>query len=132
MLDSMLQNLKLYFPSIAESMVSYQESDNFEITVQCDDGSSFVYDDLDKTIRAIPADGGIGDESVWRREFGRRLRKRMIRNGLTQEDLANMVGISQSMLSNFMTGRSMPGLYIVDKLARALDCSVDDFIYNQG
>ena len=125
----MLKNLQLYFPTIANHAVSYQETNDFELTIQCDDGETVIYDDLDKTVRVLPPNGGVDDETLWRQEFGRRLRKRMVRKGLTQQELADEVGISQVMLSNYITGRSMPGFYIVDKIARALDCSVDDFRY---
>ena len=129
MINDVLNNFRIYFPTVANRMISYQDSGDFEITVRCDDGETYIYDDLDRTIRMLPPDGELMTEDVWRREFGRRLRKRMARKGLTQSELAEKVGVSQVMLSNFMTGRSMPGFYIVDKLARALDCSVDDFRY---
>jgi DNA-binding Xre family transcriptional regulator len=110
-------------------MTSYRESGDFEIIVECDDGYTFAYDDLDKTIRMLPADSNNMSEEMWHREFGRKLRKLMFRKGLTQIELANKVGISQATLSNYITGRNMPGFYIIDKLARALDCSTDDFRY---
>lgn len=129
MTSEVLHNFQLYFPSIAKHMTSYRDYGDFEIVVECDDGYTFAYDDLDKTIRMLPNDSDTMTEEMWRREFGRRLRKRMVRNGLTQFDLANKIGVSQAMLSNYMTGRSMPSLLIADKLARALNCSIDDFRY---
>lgn len=130
MLDEMLKNLQLYFPTVASRMIEYQDSGDFELVVRCDNSETFIYDDLDKTIRMLPSDSESMTEDMWRREFGRRLRKRMIRKGMTQSELAEKVGISQVMLSNYITGRSMPGFYIVDKLVRALDCSTDDLRYN--
>ena len=129
MLDRLVKNLQLYFPSVANRITSCKETDDFELMVRCDNGETFIYDDIDRSILLLPTDGNSMTEETWRQEFGRRLRKRMARKGMTQSELAEIVGISQVMLSNFMTGRSMPGFYIVDKLARALDCSVDDFRY---
>ena len=126
MLESIINNLELYFPTVAKCMTAYRQIDDFEIMAYTDDGDRYVYDDLNRTIRMLPRYEDTMTESVWRREFGIRLKHRMIRRGLTQQELANEVGISQVMLSNYMTGRSMPSFYIVDKLARALDCSVDD------
>ena len=129
MVRDIIQNLELYFPTIHKHMTSARELRDYELMVYCDDDSRFLYDDLDKTIRRLPSSGEDITEDVWRREFGYRLKKIMIRKGLTQQELAERIGTSQVMLSNYMTGRSMPGFYMVDKIARALDCSIDDFRY---
>lgn len=129
MCSSMFENLKLYFPTVASHAVSYEETDDFELIIHRDDGECVIYDDLDRTVRVLPSKDTALTEEVWRREFGRRLRKRMVRKGYTQQEFANMVGTSQTMLSNYMNGRCVPSFYMVDKIARALDCSVDDFRY---
>lgn len=130
MLERMLDNFNLYFPSIAKHMVSYRHTDDFELTITCDDDLTFIYDDLEKSIRMISNQEGEMTEATWRREFGRRLRRRMSLMGMTQGDLATTVGITQGQLSNYITGRSMPGFFTVYKLAKALGCSTDELRYN--
>ena len=129
MCESMFENLKTYFPTVGNHAVSYKETDDFELTVLCDDGSCVIYDDLDRTIRMLPPKDAAMTEAVWRREFGTRLRKRMTRKGYTQQEFAELIGTSQTMLSNYINGHCVPSFYIVDKIARALDCSIDDLRY---
>lgn len=129
MSNSILENFKLYFPSVASRMTSYKRLDDFEIAVQCDDGSTVIFDDMERSIRPLPPKGESWTEELWQREFGRRLRKRMMHKGMTQAELANKIGTSQVMISNYINGRCTPGLYIADKIANALDCSIDDLRY---
>ena len=53
----------------------------------------------------------------------RRLRKE---KGLTQEQLAAMVGCSQAMVFDVETGRAQPSLKLALALADALGSTVDD------
>ena len=129
MVHDILENFKLYFPSMDKIATSYHRSGEFELTVYCDNGDRFIYDDFDKSIRSLPSTNDDITEEIWKREFRYRLRKRMAQKGITQLELANMVGTSQTMLSNYINGRCMPGFYIVDKIAKALDCSIDDLRY---
>lgn len=129
MITDIVENFKSYFPSVEKHATSYRKLGDFELVVYCDDGDRLIYDDFDKSIRSLPPSDDVMTEEIWRREFGLKLRKLIARKGVTQLELANMVGISQTMLSNYINGRCMPGFYIVDKLARALECSIDDLRY---
>ncbi|WP_304341528.1 helix-turn-helix domain-containing protein [Metaclostridioides mangenotii] len=47
---------------------------------------------------------------------------------LTQEDLANKVGITKNALYNYENGRSEPNHKIINKLAQVLDVQVEDIM----
>ena len=48
---------------------------------------------------------------------------------ITQEELAEKVGTSQTMITRYVTGRCVPSVVMLAKIARALRCSVDDLLY---
>ena len=125
----MFESLKSYFPSLAEEVVDYRKENQFELYVRTRDGDSYIFDDGDKTIRRLPNNSRDLTEIECRNEFGRRLRKMMFRKNVTQIELSERTGISQTLLSRYIMGKSNPGFYNVDKIAKALDCSVDDFRY---
>lgn len=124
-----LENLKAYYPWIYEQLESYSERGIFEIIIHCDDGSIFLYDDRDKTIRALPQDYTNMTEDRWRREFGYKLSKLIFNKGWTQAKLAEKANITQPQLNGYIMGKNVPSFYIVDRIAKALGCSTDDLRY---
>ena len=68
-------------------------------------------------------------EDMCRKEFGRRLEKLMHRKGFTQETLAEQIGINRVILSGYITGKHTPSFYTVCKIAKALECSTEEFKY---
>lgn len=129
MSNSVLTNFKLNFPYLYKEAASYEEINGYDIIVTLKNGASIVYDDVDKSFRNLPKDSNSMTESECRREFGIRLEKIMNRKRITQEELSYKTGISQGMISNYITGRNSPSFYNVDKIAKALGCSVDEFRY---
>lgn len=129
MLDYLLHNFKMYCPSEATRAVSYEERYGDELVVRLEDGTRVLYDDAKRTIRRLPANSREMTEYEVRREFGKRLAKMIDRSGMTQAELSEKTGISQPRICNYIFGRNLPNLYNLDKLAKALNCSVDDFRY---
>jgi transcriptional regulator with XRE-family HTH domain len=52
--------------------------------------------------------------------FGTRLKQKRIAAGMTQDDLANLTGLSQPQISNLERGRNLPTLPTLDALERLL------------
>lgn len=59
-------------------------------------------------------------------EFGRLLTSRIKVSGMTQSALAEKLGVSQSCISQFASGRHKPQKDTLERLAEALDCAVSD------
>ena len=53
----------------------------------------------------------------------------MLNRGLTQSDLSDLTGLSQPQLSRYINGKTLPSAFVVEKLAKALKCNVDDFYF---
>lgn len=58
----------------------------------------------------------------------KKLRKIRKMHFITQKQLADMLGISQAMVSHYETGRCVPDIETAAKIAKALGCKVDDLI----
>lgn len=49
---------------------------------------------------------------------------------MTQKDLSDKVGVSQAALCMYETGESTPSVKVLKKLAKALNCTVDELLEN--
>lgn len=54
--------------------------------------------------------------------------KRRLELGLTQVQLAEMLGCQQQSISDWETGRSIPTMRSLGKLSKALSCSIADLL----
>lgn len=52
--------------------------------------------------------------------------------GLTQEDLANEIGVKRAVISKYENGQIAPKYQTVELIAKALNCSVSDLIYSKN
>ena len=123
--EYLYENYKLYFPLIAKRSVSWKQTDLFELEINNEDGSIDIYNDMDHSLgRKIDTRTDAG----WKKEFARRLRKKIAMRGITQTNLSKLTGIGQPLLSLYTQGKSLPSAQKVSSLAKALNCSVNDLI----
>ncbi len=67
---------------------------------------------------------GAYDELGPQFEVIRMIMERRIKKGITQKELAQMVGTKQSAISRFESGEYNPTISFIDKLANALDAKI--------
>ena len=60
--------------------------------------------------------------------FGRHLRELRLARNLTQTQLAAMIGSNHPFISNMERGLTLPGLAMLVKLSKALDCKLSDLV----
>lgn len=109
--------------------VKYEQLSFFDLVVTLQDGSKWLFDGFTNSIRGLPVDSmKLTDEEI-AREFKFRFNSMMERHGMTQERLSGMTGIAQCTLSNYSRGTRVPNIINLDKIAKSLNCSVDDFRY---
>lgn len=48
--------------------------------------------------------------------------------GISQEDLASAIGVTQGAISAYETGRWEPSITTIKKMASILGCTVDDLL----
>lgn len=124
-----MRSLKMYFPWLLEQAVGYFKNNSYEITVKLDDGSYVLINKRDHSFRNLPLDSNGMTDEEFRREFGRRLENTMYHKRISQIELSQRSGIPQPVISNYIRGLVMPSFVKVDKLAKALGCSADEFRY---
>lgn len=127
--DTIYDNLQMYFPFVINEADRIVENGNWELIAYLKDGTVFSYNDYLKTLRKLPNDSKNMTETECRNEFGIRLKRFMERKGITQLELSNMTGISAPMICKYITGKASPSFYNVDKIAKALNCSIEEFRY---
>ena len=122
-----LTNLKLYFPHAYEQMIKCFEIGFNEIVVLLKDNRCLIYDDSNKTIKTFPSNFDNLTDEKYAEMFSNRLRKIMEVRCISQKEISDKTGITQSSLSLYMNGKRIPNLYTVYKLSVALNCSMNDF-----
>ena len=122
------ERLKLTYRSIYDRAIKYEEVSPNEMLIKTEDGCVYLYDTWSDTIRTMPKNSNM-DIETFAVEFGERLRRIMDRKGITQEILSEETGISQTIISRYILGKSVPGLYAVDKISMVLGCKIDDLFY---
>lgn len=123
----MLEHFFNQMPFVEDEMVYCYRSGPNEMTAVLRDGSRAIFNDLFCTTQFISKlNSESVDDKEWSRRFGRRLRYLMNDRRVTQKELSDRTGISQSNISNYIRGASVPKVTTVTKLAWALGCSVSD------
>ena len=108
-----------------------RELNRWDLMIIFKNGEKFIYDTLTNTHRLIFYEN-VNEltEEHEAKEFARKLLKMMQRRFITQEELAERMGTSQTMISHYITGRCIPNYRVVVKLAKVLNCMTDDFRYD--
>ena len=61
-----------------------------------------------------------------KQEFGKKIKRMRINRGLTQEELAEAVDLSQRAMRGIETGENFVSAETIDKLVKALDTSTEE------
>lgn len=131
MANYIFENMQSYYPFLSERMASYKKVGPYELIVKTNDSETILYDDVNHSIRRLPRDSNNMTEQEVSVEFRQRLRRLMTQQGVSQLELSELTGIPQSTISNYLTGKFLPGFYNMDKIAKALKCSIDEFRYTE-
>ena len=111
--------LVMYFPYVYEKIRFFDDIGFGEWIIETDN-ECLIYDEVEKTIR------NKRNENM---DFAIRLRRIMRHQGIGQGELSDRTGLSKVILSRYMNGRAIPTFNNAEKLADALNCSLDDFRY---
>ena len=102
-----------------------------EVYFKFKDGRRTLYDVSLRSYMGFYPEGHELTDDEWKRSFKNSLYKLMVHRRITQEELAERIGTSQTMISHYLTGRCVPGTVMLAKIARALGCSVEDLLYKE-
>lgn len=68
------------------------------------------------------------DKDIFLKNFGKRVKRMRLAAGYTQEELANLVGTSKSMISSYEAGKNDPAQSVILKLSTILHVSPDNLM----
>ena len=126
--ERILEQFKMYFPTLYEKGKDWWKSGPYHITVLLWDDSRLEFDSSDNTIRWIRALDYSTDNEILRREIGRNIKKFITYRGISQQELCEKIGVTESMMSRYINGTSMPGIDKLYNLAAVLNCQIDDLL----
>lgn len=124
--EDLYENFVIYFPSISNHVIRWKVCRPYILELEMDDGRICEYNDLMHSIRNVKEYDDT--EERWLFEFSLRLDELMMQRGYNQFTLSDDTGISQASISKYLNRQVMPSAYVAVKLAKALDCSLDDLI----
>ena len=61
-------------------------------------------------------------------EIGRRIRRRLEELHMTQVELARRLNVTPKLVSQYVTGTSIPPIDRIAEIAEELDCSIDELL----
>ena len=128
-IDWLVHRFEMRYPSFANDAVEYQTNGEVELLVRLKDGDILSYYEPEDLFCFLPDENEMLDEDKFRIEFGRRLGRIMRWRNVTQVSLSRMTSIPQPTISSYLNCDRTPNFYNLYKIARALDCSIDNFTY---
>ncbi len=111
-----------------DDVEEYREINEWDLLITFKDGRQFIFDRFTNAYKRVYYNSinDITDEQE-RREFAYRLRSLMGRRWVNQDQLAEMIGTTQPMISRYVRGEAVPNAITLRKIAKALRYSMDDF-----
>lgn len=120
---------ELDFPRTYAQVEDYVFIGPYSLIARLVSGDMVHYDSEERGLRNLPNDPANMTEEEFRHEFGLRLRRLMGRKGVTQIELAERTGITQARISGYIRGKNTPSIFVVNKIAQALNCTIDELTY---
>lgn len=120
------------YPNLAAEMLDWYPSAQLEITVKIEGGKKYAYDFLNRQAYLIHDPGNKDSidisEEEWRKIFARNLNRKMRNVAMTQDRLADTIGVTQVTISKYTNGLATPNSRNLIKMARALKCSIHELV----
>lgn len=129
MLDRDLHQVFLYFPDLQKEVIRAREYVQLMLLLETNSKYDYFYNLTNNVLIPIPKNDQDLDKESFARIFGVLLRRALEHSGLTQEELSKKTGIPQARISDYLYGKHFPSFYQIDKMAKAMNCSVEDLRY---
>lgn len=103
--------------------------DEWDLFVMFDDGVKFIYDIATGYFRCYTYTMSTITEEQWKFEFRDKLKTRLEHIFMSQDELAYKIGTTQPMVSRYLKGNAMPGLFMFHKIVDAIGCEDRDLLF---
>lgn len=129
LMDEYMHQVYLYFPDLLGEVVHAREYVQLMLLLETTTKYDYFYNITNNVLIPIPKSDQDLDKESFARIFGVLLRRALEHSGLTQEELSEKTGIPQARISDYLYGKHFPSFYQIDKMAKAMNCSVEDLRY---
>ena len=132
--DNIFAELCKMHPWMREEIVRWRPNGNLRIMAELADGDVAEYDYILKTVSIAGSLDELegrhrGESEVqWRMEVARRLYRKLVTRGISQDELSWRTGISAGAISKYANGESTPSAYNLKKIAGVIGCPVSELI----
>lgn len=113
-----------------DDVLEVRELNEWDLLIEFKDGRKMIYDRFTNYHKHVFYDNVHElTDAQEKKGFSYRLRTMMKRKWISQEEMAERIGVTQTMISRYINGQALPSVLVVRKIAKVLDCSMDDFFY---
>ena len=123
--EQILKRFELRHPHFYEQAIDWWASGRLTIAFKLNDGSIIDYNDLEDTIRWVNVNDN-ADEETRRKAFGHNLQKFITVCGMSKGEIAERLGITNTMLSRYIHGKTMPSFDKGRQIAILMGCSMEE------
>ena len=103
----------------------------YDLFVLYRDGRKYIIDTFNNSSSGFYPEGHILSDDEWNMSFRRRLRQKLSRCRITQEELADILGISRITINRYINGQTVPSALMLKKISLALNCDINEFFYKE-
>jgi len=119
-------------PSIEENDVEEARMVNdYDLFVKLKNGDKYVYDTFTGYFRGIIDSEQRKSREKLKNEFRICLRTLINRRHITQDDLADLLGLSRATVNRYVNGDTIPDFITVQEIATILNFPLDEFTYRK-
>lgn len=121
-----------YHPYMEKELEDWRPRGEWGIRATLKDGSEYDYNISTNTIRRVvdhsmPTIEDVTEERC-RASIAYHLMELMAVKGFSQNTLAEYTGLGRGSINNYINGKATPSATALVKIARVLDCNVEDLI----
>ena len=124
-----LESFRKEYPNIYNDCVRFYNHGIHGIIGERKNGELWLFNYYTCSIRQLPVNPDDMTKKESKDEFGYRLRDLLRYKGKNQKWLAEVTGIDAHLICDYANGRCMPNIHNADRIAKALDCLIDDLLY---
>lgn len=114
---------------IEQNKIKCYSLNEWDLFIELKNGDKFIYDSFNNTVNFNLYENGELTEEQEIKEFTKNLRKLLARKYMTQEELAERIGVSRITINRYMNGKQFPDAMVLRKMSKVLNCSIEDFFY---
>lgn len=103
----------------------------YDLFVLYKDGRKYIIDTFNNSFSGFYPAGHILSDEEWEMSFRKRLRQRLSRSRITQEELADRLGVSRITINRYINGQTIPSALMLKKISLVLGCDINEFFYKE-